>query len=173
MTPDGRVVHLGTPLGERTHDMKVQGQSRLLPRLPRGTRLWGDRGYMGLDKLCPQHEGMVPRMRPRDGRLSPDDHELSLQISRVWITLENVICKVKKFRICRNLHRDDAKHYGQFWGCVAGLVNLHNSPDSREREWGTARSPHIFLPRNWATILRSVPPDLHYGSCSSPAETGV
>ena len=41
VTPEGLVVHLSAPAGGRTHDMKVQGQSRLLPHLPRSTRLWG------------------------------------------------------------------------------------------------------------------------------------
>ncbi|GGB79232.1 hypothetical protein GCM10008019_39320 [Deinococcus soli (ex Cha et al. 2016)] len=44
VTPDGLVVHLSAPAGGRTHDMKVLKQSRLLRRLPRGSRVWGDRG---------------------------------------------------------------------------------------------------------------------------------
>lgn len=124
VTPDGRVVHLSAPAGGRTHDMKVLKQSRLLPRLPRGTRLWGDRGDTGLDNLCPQHEGILPRMRPRGSRLNPDDRELNHQISKVRITVKNVVCKIKKFRICREFYRNAPHHHGQFWGCVAGLVNL-------------------------------------------------
>ncbi|AFD27470.1 Transposase, IS4 (plasmid) [Deinococcus gobiensis I-0] len=80
--------------------MKIQGQSRLLPHLPRGTRLWGDRGCTGLDKLCPQHEVIVLRMRPKGSRLSPDDRELNHQIYKVRITVENVVCKIKKVRVC-------------------------------------------------------------------------
>lgn len=104
--------------------MKVLKQSRLLPRLPRGSRVWGDRGYTGLDKLCPEHEVIVPRMRPRGGVLSPEDRELNHQISKVRITVENVVCKLKKFRVCREFYRNDTRRHGLFWGCVAGLVNL-------------------------------------------------
>lgn len=71
--------------------MKVLKQSRLLGRLPRGSRVWGDHRSTGLDKLCPQHEVIVPRMRPKGGRLSPDDRELNHQISKVRITVENVV----------------------------------------------------------------------------------
>ncbi|MFC3601954.1 transposase family protein [Deinococcus soli (ex Cha et al. 2016)] len=124
VTPDGLVVHLSAPAGGRTHDMKVLKQSRLLPRLPRGSRVWGDRGDTGLDKLCAQHEVIVPRMRPKGGTLSPEDRALNHQIAKVRITVENVVCKLKKFRICREFYRNDTRRHGLFWGCVAGLVNL-------------------------------------------------
>lgn len=124
VTPDGLVVHLSAPAGGRTHDMKLLKQSRVLGRLPLGSRVWGDRGYTGLQKLCPEHEVITPRMRPRDGTLSPDDRELNHQISKVRITVENVVCKIKKFRVCREFYRNDTRRHGVFWGCVAGLVNL-------------------------------------------------
>lgn len=124
VTPDGRILHLSAPAGGRTHDMKVLKQSRLLGRLPRGSRVWGDRGYTGLDKLCPQHEVITPRMRPRGSTLSEENRELNHQISKVRITVENVVCHMKKFRICREFYRNDTRRHGQFWGCVAGLVNL-------------------------------------------------
>lgn len=44
VTPDGLVVHLSAPTGGRTHDRTVLKQSRLLGRLPQGSRIWGDRG---------------------------------------------------------------------------------------------------------------------------------
>nr|WP_169331043.1 transposase family protein [Deinococcus gobiensis] len=62
VTPDGQVVHLSATARGRTHDMKVQGQSRLLPHLPRGTRLWGDR------LVCPPKTGrdeVESQARPR------------------------------------------------------------------------------------------------------------
>lgn len=124
VTLDGLVVHLSAPAGGRTHDMKVLKQSRLLGRLPKGSRIWGDRGYTGLDKLCPEHEVITPHMRPRGGTLSEERRDLNHHISKVRITVENVVCKIKKFRICREFYRNELRHHGSFWGCVAGLVNL-------------------------------------------------
>lgn len=124
VTPDGLVVHLSAPTGGRTHDMTVLKQSRLLGRLPQGSRIWGDRGYKGLDKLCPGHEVIVPRMRPKGRTLSSEDRDLNHQVSKVRITIENVVCKLKKFRVCREFYRNDPGRHGLFWGCVAGLVNL-------------------------------------------------
>ena len=81
-------------------------------------------GRPGLDKLCPQHEVIVPRMRPKGGMQSPEDRELNHQIAKVRITVENVVCKLKKFRVCREFYRNDTRRHGLFWGYVAGLVNL-------------------------------------------------
>ncbi|GAA5438241.1 hypothetical protein Daqu01_03386 [Deinococcus aquaticus] len=64
--------------------------------------MWVDRGYTALDKLCPQHEVIVPRMRPKGGTISPEDRALNHQISKVRITVENVVCKLKKFRLRRS-----------------------------------------------------------------------
>nr|WP_275040576.1 transposase family protein [Deinococcus deserti] len=92
----------------------------------------GDRGYTGLEKLCPTLELIVPRMRPKGGALSEEDRELNHQISKVHITVENVVCKIKKFRICREFYRNDTGRHGMFWGCVAGLVNLRTLNRSPE-----------------------------------------
>ena len=86
--------------------------------------MWGDRGDTGADKLCPQHEVIVLRMPPKGSTLSPEDRALNHQIAKVRITVENVVCKLKKFRICREFYRNDTRRHGLFWGCVAGLVNL-------------------------------------------------
>ncbi|WP_084047148.1 transposase family protein [Deinococcus hopiensis] len=124
VTPEGQIVHLSATAPGRLHDIKLLRQSRLLPRLPRGSRLWGDRGYTGLEKLCPQHEVIVPRKRPKGGCLSLEDRELNRQISKVRIAVENALCRVKKFRVCREFYRNDPQRHGLFWGCVTGLVNL-------------------------------------------------
>jgi len=127
VTPEGQIVHLSATTSGRTHDMKLLKQSRLLPRVPRGTRLWGDRGYTGLEKLCPRHEVVVPVKRPKGGTLSGEDRELNRQISKVRIAVENALCRVKKFRVCREFYRNHPQRHGLFWGCVTGLVNLRHS----------------------------------------------
>ncbi len=112
VTPDGLVVHLSATASGRTHYMKVLKQSRLLPRLPRGDHVWRDRGYTGLDKLCPDHEVIVARMRSKGGTLSLEEREPTHHISKVRLTVENVVCKLKKFRICREFYRNDIRRHG-------------------------------------------------------------
>ncbi|WP_412029920.1 transposase family protein [Deinococcus yunweiensis] len=75
-------------------------------------------------RLCPEHEVITSRVRPRGGTLSGEHRDLNHQISKIRITVENVVCRLKKFRICREFYRNGPRHHGQFWGCVAGMVNL-------------------------------------------------
>ena len=62
--------------------------------------------------------------RSKGGKLSAEERELNHQIAKVRITVENVVCKLKKFRVCKEFYRNDTRRHGLFWGCVAGLVNL-------------------------------------------------
>lgn len=124
VTPDGQIVHLSATARGRTHDMKVLRRSRLMTRLPRHVRVWGDRGYTGIRKIYPERETIVPAKRPKKGELSDEQRELNRLISKVRITAENAISRIKKFRACREFFRNQPSRHGVIWGCVAGLVNL-------------------------------------------------
>ncbi|MBZ9749334.1 transposase [Deinococcus sp. HMF7604] len=124
VTPGGLSVHLSATASGRTHDMKVLRRSRLMTRLPRHVRVWGDRGYTGIEKVYPDQETIVPAKRPRKGALSQEQRELNRLISKVRITAANVINRIKKFRACKEFFRNQPSRHGVIWGCVAGLVNL-------------------------------------------------
>ncbi|MBB6018768.1 hypothetical protein HNQ04_004049 [Deinococcus radiopugnans ATCC 19172] len=124
VTPDGQIVHLSATASGRTHDMKVLRRSRLMTRLPRHVRVWGDRGYTGIRKIYPERETIGPAKRPKKGELSDEQRELNRLISKVRITAENAISRIKKFRACREFFRNQPSRHGVIWGCVAGLVNL-------------------------------------------------
>lgn len=124
VTPEGQIVHLSATASGRTHDMKVLRRSRLMNRLPRHVRVWGDRGYTGMEKVYPDWETIVPAKRPKNGELSKEQRELNRLISKVRISAENAIGRIKKFRVCKEFFRNQASRHGVMWGCVAGLVNL-------------------------------------------------
>lgn len=124
VTPEGQIVHLSATASGRTHDMKVLRRSRLMTRLPRHVRVWGDRGYTGMEKVYPARETVVPAKRPKKGELSAEERELNRLISKVRITVENAINRIKKFRACKEFFRNQPARHGVIWGCVAGLVNL-------------------------------------------------
>lgn len=124
VTPEGQIVHLSATAGGPAHDMKVLRCSRLMTRLPRHVRVWGDRGYTGMEKVYPDRETVVPAKRPKKGELSQEQRELNRLISKVRITVENVINRIMKFRACKAFFRNQPSRHGLIWGCVAGLVNL-------------------------------------------------
>ncbi|ABF43883.1 Transposase (plasmid) [Deinococcus geothermalis DSM 11300] len=104
---------------------------------PSGTHLfwvhipiWGQKRVPdGLFQNCkmsvyPERETIVPAKRPKNGQLSEEQRELNRLISKVRITAENVINRIKKFRACKEFFRNQPSRHGVIWGCVAGLVNL-------------------------------------------------
>lgn len=124
VTPGEQIVHLNATASGRTHDMKVLRRSRMMSRLPRHVRVWGDRGYTGMEKVYPERETIVPAKRPKKGALSEEQRELNRLISKVRITAENAVNRIKKFRACKEFFRNQTTQHGVMWGCVAGLVNL-------------------------------------------------
>lgn len=124
VTPDGLIRHLSAPVPGRMHDMKLLRRSRLERQLPAGVRLWGDRGYNGLESLYPHRETVVPIKKPKQGQLTRDERETNRLISKVRIAVEKALCALKHFRACGDFFRNHTKRHGVIWGCVAGLVNM-------------------------------------------------
>ena len=124
VTPDGLIRHLSASVPGKMHDMKLLRHSRLERRLPLNVRLWGDRGYNGLDALYPRREVVVPAKKPKGGKLTAEERETNRLISKVRIVVENAVCRVKKFRACGEFFRNQTERHGVMWGCAAGLVNL-------------------------------------------------
>lgn len=73
-------------------------------------------GVRGLDQFCPEHEVIVPRIWPRGDVLSEEDRAMNHQISKVRITVENVVCNLNKFRICRAFSWNDPGRHGLLLG---------------------------------------------------------
>lgn len=124
VSPDGLVRHLSASVPGRMHDMRLLRRSRLEGRVGWHVRLWGDRGYAGLEKLYPWRAVIVPAKKPKGGCLSAEARETNRWISKVRIGVENAVCRLKKFRVCREFFRNRTQQHGVLWGCVAGLVNL-------------------------------------------------
>jgi hypothetical protein len=62
-----RIVLLGETRGGRVHDYPLLQASGWLPQLPEGLRLWGDRGFQGIEQAAPQLVVFQPRKKPRGG----------------------------------------------------------------------------------------------------------
>ena len=67
---------------------------------------------------------IFPSKRPDCRDTHREQRELNRLISKVRITAENVINRIKKFRACKEFFWNQPSRHGLIWGCVAGLVNL-------------------------------------------------
>ena len=126
VTPEGLIAHQSATAPGKMHDSRLFRRSRLGTALPVGIRLFGDKAYGGLKKVYPEYEVITPTKKPRKGQgeLSEEVRGLNRLVSKVRIVVENAICRVKKYRICKDFYRGQTDKHGLYWGVVGGLVNL-------------------------------------------------
>lgn len=119
--------------------LAVLNLSMLLGRLPRGRRIQGDRGFVG---LAQRYDVIVPRRRSTGETLSPEDRALNHRPFRVRITVDSVVCRMRTCRVCQGFYRHDTRPRGLCGGSgqsphAARLA----SPEAPERCVGEVELP--------------------------------
>src|SRR5262249_45375089 len=121
-----RIVLLGETQGGRVHDYPLLQASGWLPQLPKGLRLWVDRGFQGIEHAAPQLAVFQPRKKPRGGSLPQWAHALNRLTAKVRVLAEHAIGGVKRLRCLTDIYRNRRKaleDHLMMVGC--GLWNLH------------------------------------------------
>lgn len=80
-----------------------------------------DSGYQGVLKLHKNSE--TPKKKPRGGKLTPKEKAENKRLSRVRILVENIIAKVKVFKITANKYRNRRKRFGLRMALICGILN--------------------------------------------------
>lgn len=124
VTPEGLIVHQSATAPGPMHDSMLLRRSRLPANLPSGTRLFSDAALEGMGEVYPELEVVTPKKKPKGGELTAEEQDFNRQVSKVRIVVENVLCRVKTFRVCSDLFRNPTATHGQLAGVVSGLVNL-------------------------------------------------
>lgn len=107
----------------RRHDFRLWKESRthVHPTL----LLQTDTGYLGLSKLHPNSS--QPKKRSKKHPLTRGDRRKNREISRSRVLAENVIRKLKIFRIFSERYRNRRKRFGLRINLIAALYNFNLS----------------------------------------------
>jgi hypothetical protein len=127
----------------KTADIEIAKHSRVVERLPEGTQVYDDKGYVGLEKTVPpcaapkpvgeeaSAEAAGPRVilhtptkKPRGGELTPEQKERNHQIGKVRIIVEHALGHLKNWRILAERFRCALALYTDIFRTIAGLVNF-------------------------------------------------
>ena len=100
-----RIVLLGETPGGRVHDDPLWQGSGWLPRLPQGLRLWGDRGFQGIEQAAPQLAVFQPSKKPRGGRLPRWARGLNRLVAKVRVRAEHAMAGIKRLRCLSDVYR--------------------------------------------------------------------
>jgi hypothetical protein len=69
----------------------------------------GDSGYQGILKL--HKNSLVPKKKPKGGKLSAEDKAENRRLARIRVLVEHLNAKVKVFKIAANRYRNRRKRF--------------------------------------------------------------
>src|SRR5277367_2012155 len=119
VTAKGRIVSRSNPSTGRTSDITVRRRG---PRLPKGSRVYADSGYQGLQDVHPDTE--LPYKKSKHHPLTKDEKDYNRGLSRFRVRVEHAFAKIKRFRIMADRFRYPKATYAAKFGIVAGIVNI-------------------------------------------------
>jgi hypothetical protein len=106
-----------------THDFALYKRSKVEPH--ENLEMLADSGYQGLDKL--HEKSKTPKKRPKKGSLTKAERKANRELSRRRIVVENVIRRLKIFRILLERYRNRRKRFSLRFNLIAGLYNFELS----------------------------------------------
>ena len=80
-----------------------------------------DSGYAGIKKL--QGTSLLPKKRARGQPLTKEEKRTNRNISSERVLNENVIGRVKRFKILSDKYRNRRKRFGLRFNLIAGIHN--------------------------------------------------
>ena len=103
----------------KEHDFKLFKRSGI--RITKETSLLADTGYLGITKLM--STAKIPHKRSKNHSLTKVEKIENREISSQRILCENVIGKVKIFRILSERYRNRRRRFGLRFNLIAGIYN--------------------------------------------------
>ena len=121
--PDKRILLLSPTKAGRYHDKKLFDKETSFRFIPRDRTLWLDKGFQGVQK---QHNKvMMPKKKPRNAQLTPDEKEENRIISALRKPVEHAFAGIKRMNCLRHVYRNRNGQDDQFIFLAAGLWNLN------------------------------------------------
>lgn len=103
----------------KCHDFALYKQSRF--NVHPDTELLADSGYQGLEK---EHaNSRMPTKRRRGKTLSKEERSQNKKLASERVLNENVIGKIKRFKIVCDRYRNRRKRFGLRFNLIAGIYN--------------------------------------------------
>jgi hypothetical protein len=97
-----------------------------------------DSGYTGIKRL--QSTSLLPKKRSKGQSLSKEEKRTNRNISSERVLNENVIGRLKRFKILSDRYRNRRKRFGLRFNLIAGIHNWELKHDDRNQNSGKASS---------------------------------
>src|SRR3989338_65836 len=121
----GFILHPSRASPGRQHDYKVFKASILPQIIPKGSRLYGDSGYQGIQKDFPELHSVIPFKRTRSHKkLTRSEQIQNTKQRKIRIRVEHAFSRLKKYRVLSETYRHSLQNYDTTFRFVANIVNF-------------------------------------------------
>jgi hypothetical protein len=104
----------------KKHDFKLFKESKV--RWIHEIHAIADTGYLGIKRL--QNTSLLPKKRSKKMPLTKEEKQENRRISVQRVLNENVIGKIKRFKILSDRYRNRRKRFGLRFNLIAAIYNL-------------------------------------------------
>jgi hypothetical protein len=120
----------------KKHDFKLFRDSKV--RWVQNIQGIVDSGYTGIKKL--QTTSLLPKKRSKAQPLTKEEKRTNRNISSERVLNENVIGRLKRFKILSDKYRNRRKRFGLRFNLIAGIHNWELKHDGRDQNTGKTNS---------------------------------
>jgi len=118
----GEIIHKPPHSPGRPHDYNMFKKKH--PVLSDGLQTLADLGYKGMENDYPAMNPVLPHKKSKGHDLTPEQKQFNHNHSRIRITVEHSIARIKKFGIMRDIFRNRLCRYDRINDIVCGIVNF-------------------------------------------------
>ena len=119
-----KILYLSPTKAGKIHDFKQFKKTAIIDGIPEDVDILGDKGFIGINDLS-SHKTFVPKKKPKNGFLTPEEKEDNSLISSIRIKVEHAIGGVKRLGVATNIFRGRFGSDDRFTFLSAALWNFH------------------------------------------------
>ena len=119
-----KILYLSPTKAGKIHDFKQFKKTAVIDGIPEDVDILGDKGFIGINDLS-SHKTFVPKKKPKNGFLTPEEKEDNSLISSIRIKVEHAIGGVKRLGVATNIFRGRFGSDDRFAFVSAALWNFH------------------------------------------------
>jgi len=125
----GKILDISDTYPGSVHDKTVIDQEQTIQKFPKKTCQRFDSGYQGVSKENSNYYTITPIKKPHKAELSSFAKDLNKSHSKRRIIVENILSRIKKFKICKYTFRGPINTYNQTFRNISALLNFRlNNP---------------------------------------------
>ena len=119
-----KILYLSPTKAGKIHDFKQFKKTTVIDSIPEDVDILVDKGFIGINNLS-SHKTFVPKKKPKNGFLTPEEKEDNALISSIRIKAEHAIGGVKRLGVATNIFRGRFGSDDRFIFVSAALWNFH------------------------------------------------